>query len=454
MSTRRWMVSVGAVITWTLGFAGVAVAQGSAPPPPPPPVSGRPLTLEERLEQLDQQVRILKRLAELARDSAAAAAKEQPRLGAGREGFVLKSADGDFQLRLRGYIQADGRVFPDVAAALGTSSLFLRRVRPVTDVTAWRYFGLRLTPDFGGGRVVLYDAYLDLRLRPELALRAGKTKPPIGLERLQSATDLRFVERGLPTDLVPNRDVGVQISGDLFGGALSYAAGVFNGVPDLGNGDGDASNDKDLVGRLFSNLRGLGLGLAASTGNEHGTVSASGLPSYVSPGQQTLFRYRDSTVANGRRYRVAPQAYYYAGPLGLLGEYVVSAQNLTRGAASGRVRNTGWQVAGSWFLTGEQASYTVVTPRRPFDPAAGAWGAVELAVRYGELTLDDAAFPVYANAATSVRKARAWAVGVTWHLARAEQIEVNYEDTRFTGGAGTRNRAPEHFLVTRIQQAF
>lgn len=37
---------------------------------------------------------------------------------------------------------------------------------------------------------------------------------------------------------------------------------------------------------------------------------------------------------------------------------------------------------------------------------------------------------------------------------QAEQIEVNYEDTRFTGGASTGNRAPEHFLVTRIQQAF
>jgi phosphate-selective porin OprO/OprP len=164
------------------------------------------------------------------------AARQQPTVGAGREGFVIKSADGAFQLKLRAYVQADGRFFPGGAATLGTSTFFLRRARSVTDVTLWKYFALRLTPDFGQGRVVLFDAYLDFRPATQFGLRAGKTKPPIGLERLQSATDLRFVERGLPTDLVPNRDVGLQAFGDLAGGQLSYAIGVFNGVADLGNG--------------------------------------------------------------------------------------------------------------------------------------------------------------------------------------------------------------------------
>lgn len=452
MHRVQWPTGAVFSVLMMVGVTRVGAAlQSSAPAPQSPPPS-----VEERLEQIDQQVRILKRLAELARDSAAAAAKQQSRLTAGREGFAIKSPDGDFQLRLRGYVQADGRVFPEGSAVPGTNTFTLRRVRPVIDVTSWRYFGLRLTPDFGAGRVVLYDAYLDLRLRPQIVVRAGKSKPPIGLERLQSATDIRFVERGLPTNLVPNRDVGLQVSGDLGGGALSYAAGVFNGVPDLGNGDGDATDDKDLVARLFTQLpHGLGLGVAASTGIEHGTVTASSLPTYVTPGQQTLFRYRDSTLADGRRYRVAPQAYFYAGPIGLLGEYVVSAQRVTRGTtADRRIRNTSWQVAGSWFLTGEKASYATVTPRRPFDPAGGAWGALEIGARYGELSIDDTAFPIFANPATSIRKARAWGIGVTWHLARAEQIELNYEATRFTGGAAVSNRAPEHFLVTRIQQAF
>jgi len=449
MSTVRWK----AAMVW-MGLLGltrpVAAQQDSATRRDSQP------SLAEQVEVLDQKVRVLARLLELQRDSVAAAAKQQPKVTAGKEGFVIRSADGDFQFRLRGLLQADGRAFPDGAPALGTSALFLRRARPITDLTAFKYFTVRLTPDFGQGKVVLFDAYLDFRLGTGLSFRTGKAKPQIGLERLQSASDIRFIERGLPTNLVPNRDVGFQAFGDLAGGRLSYAAGVFNGVPDLGNLDGDATNSKDLVGRLFAQpIKGLGFGIAGSSGIEHGTVTAPSLAAYVTPGQQPMFRYRDSTIANGRRYRVTPQAYVYAGPLGLLGEYVVSSQVVTRGAAVGELKHTSWQVAGSWYVTSERASFTTVAPRRPFDPSAKGWGALEIGARYGELTIDDVAFPTFANTANAVRDARAWGVGVTWHFAWGVQLSANYEQTRFTGGAAAGgDRATEHFFVTRFQQSF
>jgi phosphate-selective porin OprO/OprP len=352
-------------------------------------------------------------------------------------------------------VQADGRFFPGTApAALGTSTFFLRRARSVTDITAWKYFTLRLTPDFGQGKVVLFDAYLDFRPVAQFGLRAGKTKPPIGLERIQSATDIRFIERGLPTNLVPNRDVGLQAIGDLAGGHLSYAVGVFNGVADLGNGDGDVTNDKDFAARLFLKVGGLGLGIGAGTGSEHGTVAATALPAYVTPGQQTVFRYRDSTIANGRRIRFAPQAYWYVGPLGVLGEYVVSAQDVTRTTSSARLTNRGWQVAASVFITGEKASFATVAPRHPFDPSKKNWGALEIAARYGELHPDEDAFPTFAVVGNSVTSAKAWGAGIAWHLAPAVRFAVNYERTNFTAGATTGNRTPENFLVVRVQQSF
>lgn len=381
-------------------------------------------------------------------------ARQQPRVVAGKEGFVIKSADGAFQLKLRGYVQADGRFFPGGAPGLGTSTFFLRRARVITEFTLGRFFALRFAPDFGQGRVVLFDAYVDFRPIPQFGLRAGKARPPTGLERLQSVTDLRFVERGLPTNLVPNRDVGFQAIGDLVGGHLSYAIGVFNGVPDLGNGDGDVTNDKDFAARLFARVGGLGVGVTAGTGSEHGTVAATALPSYVTPGQQILFRYRDSTVANGRRRRISPQAYWYAGPFGVLGEYVVSEQDITRMTSSIRVANRAWQVAASWFVTGEKAAFGTVTPRRPFDPAKKHWGALEIGARYGELHPDEDAFSTYAVVANSVTSAKAWGAGITWHPVPGARFAVNYEQTHFTAGAASGDRAPEHFLVVRIQQAF
>ena len=406
---------------------------------------------EARIRALEDRIATLEK-SEAQLTTAAAAA---PVVTASRDGLAVRSPDNAFSFRLRGYVQSDARFFgANGPVAPGPSTFLLRRVRPILEATAYKYFGLRLMPDFGNGQVVLYDAYAEAKPSAALNLRVGKFKPPIGLERLQSATDVRFVERGLPTNLVPNRDVGLQIFGDLAGGHLSYAVGVFNGVADLGNGDGDVTNDKDFEGRLFARVGGLGLGIAAGTGTEHGTVAASVLPSYVSPGQQTLFRYRDSSVADGRRVRVAPQAYWYVGPVGVLGEYVISGQDVTRTTSSIRITNRAWQVAVSWFVTGEKASFTTVAPRRPFDPKTKSWGALEIGARYGELHPDEDAFPTFAVVTNSVRSAKAWGAGITWHLAPGVRVAANYERTTFTAGATTGDRVPETFVVARIQQSF
>jgi phosphate-selective porin OprO/OprP len=66
-----------------------------------------------------------------------------------------------------------------------------------------------------------------------------------------------------------------------------------------------------------------------------------------------------------------------------------------------------WQVATSWFVTGEKAAFSTVSPRRPFDPAKKSWGALELGARYGELHPDADAFPTFAVVGNSVTSAKA-----------------------------------------------
>ena len=60
-----------------------------------------------------------------------------------------------------------------------------------------------------------------------------------------------FAERGLPTNLVPSRDIGLQIGGDFSEGLFAYQVGVFNGVADLANGGDDLSDAKDFAARVF-----------------------------------------------------------------------------------------------------------------------------------------------------------------------------------------------------------
>jgi phosphate-selective porin OprO/OprP len=460
MSSARYWWSGIALTLWTVVTPLQGVAQQIAPDDAPP-------SLAARVDELDQQIRVLQRLRELAADSAAAAAADHASATANtRDGFSLKSADGKYALRLRGYAQTDARFVPGDGAGAFTNSFLLRRARPILEATVGRYFDFRLMPDFGQGQTVLFDAYWEGKFDPAFTVRAGKFKSPIGLERLRSATDITFAERGFPSNLAPNRDIGLQIAGDISGGVLSYQAGVFDGAADLGNLDADLGDSKDLVARLFvqpfgrGTLQGSGFGVAGSTGNEQGSATATGLPGYRTPSQQTFFRYRTGTtpgstaLAAGRRSRLYPQAFLAAGSLGILGEYAVSRQYVTLAGTTVGLEHHAWQASGSYFLTGERAGFRSPTPRKPFDLKAGTFGALELAARYGEIDIDADAFPHFADPAGSARGAKGFGLGINWYLNKAIKLLVNYEHTTFAGGAASGDRKPEDYVVTRFQHSF
>jgi phosphate-selective porin OprO and OprP len=373
---------------------------------------------------------------------------EAPVITAGERGFSLAAPDKSFELKLSGLVQADARFFFGDDEKPQSDTFLLRRVRPTLEGKVGNHGEFRITPDFAGSATTLLEGYGGYNVSPALNLRVGKFKAPFGLERLQSGANLRFIERAHPTSLAPNRDIGVQVSGDLAGGVLSYAAGVFNGVVDGGSSVSDSSDDFDFVGRLFLTpfknadaeaLKGLSIGIAASTGKEEGSLSASQLPSYRSPGQASVFSYRSSTnaadgvFADGDRVRISPQLTYYVGSFGLIGEYVRASQEVRRETQSDTLDHEAWQIAASTILTGEKNSFRGVTPKNAFNLSKGNWGAFELAARYSELKLDDATFPTYANRDGSVSGIQSVAVGLNWYLNRNLKSSLTYEQSTFDG---------------------
>jgi phosphate-selective porin OprO/OprP len=436
-----------------------------APPPTPAPAG-------DALPDLDQKIRVVDRKLEFDREQAADRAKTAPVVSAGKGGFSLASADGQFQLRIRGYVQSDSRSFPGEGAELPASGSFiLRRVRPTVEGTLFKLVDFRIMPDFGGGTTVLQDAYVDLKLSTGFKVRAGKFKSPIGLERLVSGAEMPFIERAFPTSIAPNRDVGVMAFGDVLANRLSWAAGVSNGVPDGASADTDVREGKDVVARLFAHpfrskgherLQNLGFGLAGTFGTEHGLAVSPGLPTYRTPGQVPFARYRldaaslaNSTLADGDRWRVSPQGYYYTGPFGVLGEYIVSSQQVRRETSTARLETNAWQLGLSYVLTGEDSTYRGVAPRTVFDRSKRTWGAFELTGRVHGLSLDDDAFPTYANPSVSARTARAWGICTNWFLNRALKVTLDYDETHFDGGSPNGgDRKPEHAVLTRFQVAY
>ena len=434
----------------------------------PAPVTAEGETGPATLGDLDQRLRILERRLELQQEETAAKAKEAPVIAVNDKGASLKSANGDFEFKLRGLVQGDARFFFDDDAVPQNDTFLFRRIRPTIEGSLGKLVAFRLTPEFAGDSATIVDAYVDVKLDPAFTLRAGKVKGPIGLERLQSGGAIALIERSFPTELAPNRDLGVQAQGEFAEGRVSYVAGVYNGAPD--GRDAATTNPDDefeYAGRIFfepfkntsSSWSGLGFGIAGSIGDKQGTGN-NFLPRYRTQGQAQFFNYRTAVAAEGEHSRISPQGYLYRGRFGLLAEYIASKQELlvTSGAAAGTradLENTAWQATASWVLTGEDASYRgVVKPSAPFSPGGG-WGAFELVGRYGELEIDDGAFPLFADPAVSARRAKAWTLGVNWYLTSNLKLVVNYLDTQFEGGAAAgADREDEKAVFSRLQVAF
>lgn len=437
--------------------------------------TGGDAAVARKTEALEQEVKVLQRQREVDKEAEVVAAqklRELPVVTAGPEGLGFKSADGNFALRLRGVIQADGEFMNNDVQNKTTDTFYMDKARPILEGTLFKRFDFRFMPDFGQGKTSIQDAFLDTKVFPELALRAGKFKQPVGLERLQADQDVKFVQRGLPTNLAPNRDIGLQLQGDFLttygdfpisdangNGVIGYQIGVFDGTSDGGSYDTDENNSKDVAARVFVRpfkltdiewLQGLGLGVAGTIGQESGAA-----PSYKTIGQQTFFNFNAGVTADGHRERISPQGYYYWGPFGLLGEYIVSSQVVRKGALQQRVENSAWQVSTTYVLTGEKAAYTGVVPDKPFDPAKGQWGAFELAARFSELNVDRAAFRnAFADPTTSAAAAAEWGVGLNWYLNKNIRFVLDYDETHFTGGGPRGDRPHERVIFTQFQLAF
>lgn len=425
-------------------------------------------SLEDRLKTLEQELAIVKRQLELKKEDEDKVKKDAPIVSAStKDGFSIKAPDDSFRLKIRGLVQADGRFFTDNQKDNSTTDTFtVRRARLIFDGTVGKIFDFYIMPDFGSGQSTLVDAYGEFKFAPAFKLRGGKYKAPLGLERLQSDSVANFIETGLPSNLLPNREVGFQLSGDVLGESVNYAVGVFNGTADLASSnaqDADNNNDKDVVGRIFAqpfknngpeSLKGLGVGIAGSYGHKEGSTT----PTYKSPGQVNIFSY-SSTTADGPHIRVSPQAYFYKGSLGLIGEYAVSEQKVVRTSGGVPIRdsfsNKAWQISGNYVLTGELASYKGITPLTSFDLSKGTWGAFEAVGRFGQLDIDNSIFDNgFASINTSVTKANAWGAGLNWYPHKNVRLSLDFEQTDFDRGATGGDRKTENVILSRFQVAY
>ncbi|MFA6163315.1 MAG: porin [Methylobacter sp.] len=447
------------------------------------PVTAAPAPAPE-VEKLTRKVNTLERKLEVQDEVTTSTFQKLPVFEAGADGFKITSSDKKHQMRVRGAMQADGRFFIEDNGSKLTDRFEIRQARIWLEGYFFKDLYYKIMPDFAASSNILPDAYLDYGYHPAAQLLVGKFKPAISLERLQGDSDGTFLERGFPTYLASNRDVGIQVHGafampgykaETVAGPIdtkntfTYQVGVSNGSGDDGSPDADAKDtddNKEVTGRLFAFpfhhtgytwLEGLGLGVAGSVGNPN----KQALKTQATPiGRTNYLDYAKTNTgvatptSDGGTYRIYPQAYWFAGPFGAIAEYVVSSQHLVSGKTDIKQDNKAWQILASYVVTGEHNTFTGVKPIQNFDPFKGTWGALQLAARYGELDVDNDTFKIV-DPNQSASKAKAWTLGANWFLNSNALIRADYENVSFDGGASKgADRPNEQVFATRFQLAF
>jgi phosphate-selective porin len=181
-----------------------------------------------------------------------------------------------------------------------------------------------------------------------------------------------------------------------------------------------------MAGSFLTNLR-LGLGGSAEDVDSVG----SGGYDLTTTELSVLYLHSDAGPAfDGMRTRIVPQISWPIGPFAFRGEYLLRKDELAPSAApDDELETSGFYVQASFILTGED--------KKPEDRIVpkGSMGAVELAIRYAHVELDDP-FATGANialAAGNTDKVDAISFAVNWWFTRnvrltASVIHETYDD--------------------------
>lgn len=227
-----------------------------------------------RQERSAQQDEVTGRVMEVEQKAAEAAASSlltgyEPVPG---KGFFLRSADGQFELRLRGFMQnwfivegarkeegfpgiVDGQDLTKAGLARHDPSTFrIRRTRIIISGQIFKDFGFLIEPEFTGS-TRLEETWLNYTYAPWAKVTVGQYKARFGLEMLTSSRDLDFAERAvISRALSPEYQIGATVEGDLKFATLPvyYGVGIYNGCGrvDQCKGGIDNDGDKEFTGRV------------------------------------------------------------------------------------------------------------------------------------------------------------------------------------------------------------
>jgi phosphate-selective porin len=344
--------------------------------------------------------------------------------------FILETEDGAFQLRIRGNLHLDTRLYQAENPG-AIQNLDVRRARIDLMGRLYQRFTFRVQPELAGSPYIR-NAWADWALSRGLHLRWGQMKVPFSSSWLTQDNNVNFVERGSASPVHPFFDRGFVLRGELLDGTVTYDVGVFTGVgTDADVPTGDVDSGKEWAGRLFLRpfldgdgpLRGLILVAGATWADRTGATRVESRGMRAPDFGAALWRWRTEQVlgtdghATDRiaaeidaRRRLGLELHWVRGPLTFSAElleiryhgiaihhdFLAGGDRLAHQPVlerSGAVRS--WSAWVSGYVTGESKRLTDGgwrTARPDRRVGEGGPGAVELLARYSRTESDPRLF--------------------------------------------------------------
>lgn len=270
------------------------------------------------------------------------------------------------------------------------------------------------------------DAFFRLQSKAVLgddfgAVRFGQSKTPVSFEGVTTSTQTTFIELALPSQAVyENRRIGLDwgILRTHWLASLGYY-----GENMAGKNRGHTLAARGAWVPIHAPGHVLHLGVAASQERPYGLVNALGVQqpataSFKAPpeaGLTTVTLVSSGTLTNVDHInRLGLEGVWIDGPWSVQSEYLQAQTAFNNGKPNYDVN--GYYAFGSWVLTGESRQYhdgnvSNVIPAHP-------WGAVELALRYSELDLNDG--KVLGG------REHDWTAGANWYVGTHLRLQANY----------------------------
>jgi phosphate-selective porin OprO/OprP len=395
---------------------------------------------------------------------------------------ALATADGRFTANIRAIVMFDAGAYlqkhslpatvTGAARDLNDGTNF-RRARFGIDGKLYKDFDYALIYEFGGSGAEdaghIQEAWAQYSGLKPFRIRLGAFEPNIGLAAAVSTSQMPLMERPGPAEVARNVAAGDSRS------ALQVAG---NGI--FGEGDSGIATRWFLSTAVTGNTVGTANSTGSSTaqpfGEQQAWIGRVALAPFASTDWQAhfglnaqyVFHPNDSTGAANPRYPVqlrdrpelridgtrlvdtgaidARHVSVYGAEAGLTvrnflveGEYFkynIDRRN-TGASPLGDPRFDGWYVQGAWVLTGESRPYNPAEARFDapkmaynFNPAAGTWGALELAARYSDLNLnwhDGAGGAATPTGGIRGGEQKIATVGLNWYLNPDIRFMLDYQ---------------------------